>query len=266
MPTSAAFCGSYNRWKTSGLGYVTLGQSSSTLSGGEAQRVKLAFYLGTESTAQKVFFIFDEPTTGLHFHDVRKLLKALNALVEQGHTVLVVEHNLDMMAAADYLIDSGAGCGAAGREVVVSGRAGGLGGGGGELDGEVFGGEAVGRAASELRSGATSSGRRARQSGTLKPRAKPSGGETVHLNVYLATKPLIAMTEQDIKAGALALPAPSRAQLIHELLDSLNQGGDFVFEQEWIEEVRRRADEVASGASTMLPVRDAIAEARARFQ
>ncbi len=109
-----------------GLGYVTLGQSSSTLSGGEAQRVKLAFYLGTESTAQKVFFIFDEPTTGLHFHDVRKLLKALNALVEQGHTVLVVEHNLDMMAAADYLIDLGPDAGRRGGKLLYQGAPEGL--------------------------------------------------------------------------------------------------------------------------------------------
>ena len=104
-----------------GLGYITLGQSSSTLSGGEAQRVKLAFYLGTESKAQKVFFIFDEPTTGLHFHDVRKLLKALNALVEQGHTVLVVEHNLDVMASADYLIDLGPDAGRDGGKLLYQG-------------------------------------------------------------------------------------------------------------------------------------------------
>ena len=109
-----------------GLGYVTLGQSSSTLSGGEAQRVKLAFYLGTESTAQKVFFIFDEPTTGLHFHDVRKLLSALNALVEQGHTVLVVEHNLDVMAAGDYLVDLGPEAGRNGGKLLYQGSPEGL--------------------------------------------------------------------------------------------------------------------------------------------
>ncbi len=109
-----------------GLGYVTLGQSSSTLSGGEAQRVKLAFYLGSESSAQQVFFIFDEPTTGLHFHDVRKLLKALNALVDQGHTVLVVEHNLEVMKAADYLIDLGPDAGKLGGHLLYQGEPEGL--------------------------------------------------------------------------------------------------------------------------------------------
>ena len=90
-----------------GLGYVKLGQSSSTLSGGEAQRVKLASFLGKEKTTEKIFFIFDEPTTGLHFYDVNILLVALNALVEKGHTVLVVEHNLDVIKCADWLIDLG---------------------------------------------------------------------------------------------------------------------------------------------------------------
>jgi len=90
-----------------GLGYVQLGQSSSTLSGGEAQRVKLASYLGKERATEKIFFIFDEPTTGLHFHDINKLLKALNDLVEMGHTVLVVEHNLEVIKTADYVIDLG---------------------------------------------------------------------------------------------------------------------------------------------------------------
>ena len=109
-----------------GLDYITLGQSSSTLSGGEAQRVKLAFYLGTESSAQHVFFIFDEPTTGLHFHDVRKLLTALNALVDQGHTVLVVEHNLEVMKSADYLIDLGPDAGKNGGHLLYQGEPEGL--------------------------------------------------------------------------------------------------------------------------------------------
>jgi len=90
-----------------GLGYVKLGQSSNTLSGGEAQRVKLASYLGKSSASEKIFFIFDEPTTGLHFHDILKLMAAFNALIEIGHTVLVVEHNLEVMKCADYLIDLG---------------------------------------------------------------------------------------------------------------------------------------------------------------
>ncbi len=90
-----------------GLGYVKLGQSSSTLSGGEAQRVKLASFLGKENSNEHILFIFDEPTTGLHFHDILKLLDALNALVEKGHTVLVVEHNLEVIKSADYVIDLG---------------------------------------------------------------------------------------------------------------------------------------------------------------
>lgn len=90
-----------------GLGYVQLGQSSSTLSGGEAQRVKLASFLGKQNSSKHIFFIFDEPTTGLHFHDILKLLDALNALIEQGHTVLVVEHNIDIIKNADWLIDLG---------------------------------------------------------------------------------------------------------------------------------------------------------------
>ena len=104
-----------------GLGYVQLGQSSSTLSGGEAQRVKLASFLAKERATEQIFFIFDEPTTGLHFHDVAVLLKALNALVEQGHTVLVVEHNMDVIKSADYLIDLGPEGGKAGGELVAQG-------------------------------------------------------------------------------------------------------------------------------------------------
>ncbi len=105
-----------------GLGYVKLGQASSTLSGGEAQRVKLASFLGKESSREHLLFIFDEPTTGLHFHDIRKLLDALNALVEKGHTVLVVEHNLEVIKSADWVVDLGPEGGKEGGNLVFQGR------------------------------------------------------------------------------------------------------------------------------------------------
>ena len=105
-----------------GLGYVQLGQSSSTLSGGEAQRVKLASFLGRESKSEHIFFIFDEPTTGLHFHDIGKLLDALQALVEHGHTVLVVEHNMEVIKSADWIIDLGPEGGDEGGHLLFQGR------------------------------------------------------------------------------------------------------------------------------------------------
>ena len=105
-----------------GLGYIKLGQPSSTLSGGESQRIKLAYFLSlSEGSRDKILFIFDEPTTGLHFHDVQKLLKAFDALIGKGHTVLVVEHNLDVIRAADWVIDLGPDAGDRGGEVVFQG-------------------------------------------------------------------------------------------------------------------------------------------------
>ena len=103
-----------------GLGYIKLGQSSSTLSGGENQRVKLAYYLGQEK-ADPTLFIFDEPTTGLHFHDIKKLLEAFDALIRRGHSIIIIEHNLDVIKCADYIIDLGPEGGDKGGYVVVSG-------------------------------------------------------------------------------------------------------------------------------------------------
>lgn len=106
-----------------GLGYVTLGQSSSTLSGGEAQRIKLASFIGKGQSADNggTFFLFDEPTTGLHVHDIRKLLASFNKLIELGHTILVIEHNLEVIKQADWLIDLGPEGGTGGGQVVFEG-------------------------------------------------------------------------------------------------------------------------------------------------
>jgi excinuclease ABC subunit A len=104
-----------------GLGYVHLGQPSSTLSGGEAQRIKLASFLVKGSTSEKTLFIFDEPTTGLHFHDIKKLLASFDALIEKGHSVVVIEHNLELIKCADYIIDLGLEGGTLGGNIIAQG-------------------------------------------------------------------------------------------------------------------------------------------------
>ncbi|MCA6453907.1 MAG: excinuclease ABC subunit UvrA, partial [Chitinophagaceae bacterium] len=109
-----------------GLGYVKLGQSSDTLSGGEAQRVKLASFLGKGKGIGHLLFVFDEPTTGLHFHDIKKLLASFNALIEQGHSLIVIEHNTDVIKCADWVIDLGPEAGDAGGTLVYAGVPAGL--------------------------------------------------------------------------------------------------------------------------------------------
>ncbi|WP_298880810.1 excinuclease ABC subunit UvrA [uncultured Polaribacter sp.] len=104
-----------------GLGYVQLGQSSSTLSGGEAQRIKLASFLVKGNTKDKALFIFDEPTTGLHFHDIKKLLASFNALIEKGHSIIVIEHNIELIKCADYIIDLGLEGGKNGGNLIFEG-------------------------------------------------------------------------------------------------------------------------------------------------
>jgi excinuclease ABC subunit A len=104
-----------------GLGYVHLGQSSSTLSGGEAQRIKLATFLSLGSSSGNILFVFDEPTTGLHFHDVSKLLKSFDALIAKGHSILVIEHNLEVIKCADWIIDLGPESGDEGGNLVFEG-------------------------------------------------------------------------------------------------------------------------------------------------
>jgi excinuclease ABC subunit A len=105
-----------------GLGYIKLGQPSNTLSGGEAQRVKLASFLSKNKAEDHTLFIFDEPTTGLHFHDIRKLLDAFNALIDQGHSLIIIEHNTDVIKSADWVIDLGPEAGQRGGQLVFEGK------------------------------------------------------------------------------------------------------------------------------------------------
>jgi excinuclease ABC subunit A len=109
-----------------GLGYVRLGQSSNSLSGGEAQRVKLASFLGKTEPGNHVLFIFDEPTTGLHFHDIHKLLTAIQALVDQGNSVVIIEHNVEVIKCSDWVIDLGPEGGELGGNIIYSGTPEGL--------------------------------------------------------------------------------------------------------------------------------------------
>ena len=107
--------------KQVGLGYVNLGQSSSTLSGGEAQRIKLASFLSKGTNTEKTLFIFDEPTTGLHFHDIKKLLTSFSALIKNGHSIICVEHNIDVIKSADWIIDLGPNGGEEGGQLLFEG-------------------------------------------------------------------------------------------------------------------------------------------------
>ena len=107
--------------KDVGLGYITLGQSSATLSGGEAQRIKLASFISHGNSKDNVLFIFDEPTTGLHFHDIKKLLDSFYTLIENGHSIVVVEHNLELIKCADHIIDLGPEAGEKGGYLVGQG-------------------------------------------------------------------------------------------------------------------------------------------------
>ena len=104
-----------------GLNYLSLNRSADTLSGGEAQRIKLASFISQGASKENVLFIFDEPTTGLHFHDIKKLISSFEALIDQGHSILVVEHNLDLIKCADHLIDLGPEAGDKGGYLVGQG-------------------------------------------------------------------------------------------------------------------------------------------------
>ena len=107
--------------KDVGLGYIKLGQSSNTLSGGEAQRTKIASFLNKGNSNNKILFVFDEPTTGLHFNDIKKLLKSFNSLIERGHSIICIEHNLDVIKCADWIIDLGPNGGDDGGNIIFEG-------------------------------------------------------------------------------------------------------------------------------------------------
>ena len=104
-----------------GLGYIKLGQSSNTLSGGEAQRTKIASFLSKGNNTNKILFVFDEPTTGLHFNDIKKLLQSFNSLLSKGHSIICIEHNLDVIKCADWIIDLGPEGGDKGGKVIFEG-------------------------------------------------------------------------------------------------------------------------------------------------
>jgi excinuclease ABC subunit A len=120
-PTAKKIAGRLKPLQDVGLGYIKLGQASSTLSGGESQRVKLASFLGKDTGAEPILFIFDEPTTGLHFHDIKRLLEVFNALISHGHSIIVVEHNMEIIKCADWVIDLGPGGGEHGGRLVCTG-------------------------------------------------------------------------------------------------------------------------------------------------
>jgi excinuclease ABC subunit A len=104
-----------------GLGYLRLGQSATTLSGGEAQRIKLAYHLSFQNPGEKTLFIFDEPTTGLHLHDIAKLLRSFKELIDKGNSIIVIEHNLEVIKCSDYIIDLGPESGDKGGYIVATG-------------------------------------------------------------------------------------------------------------------------------------------------
>ena len=120
-PVCKRICKKLQSLQKVGLGYLQLGQSSNSLSGGEAQRIKLAYFLSKGENEKKTIFIFDEPSTGLHFHDINTLIKCFNRLIEKGHTIVVIEHNMDIIKCADHVIDLGPEGGMDGGNIVATG-------------------------------------------------------------------------------------------------------------------------------------------------